>query len=129
MWKCWNEELHGQNVKEGREKKLQHYQSLVSLLYKHAINVACLCDNDVVQLFKLPEERQKKKGVVALEMWTGLAEKVLANTEEKLQKIKENGLDKWLNRELTYQATHTGGNDQLLKHKETKTIKNKKQKK
>ena len=128
MWKLRNEELHGQNVKEGREKKLQHYQSLVSILYKQAHKVACLMDNDVTQLFKLSEERQKKKGVVALETWTGLAEKVLAQAEEKLQKIQENGLDKWLNRELTYQAIKPGGNDKLSKLKETKTNKNKQKK-
>ena len=128
MWKLRNEELHGQNVKEGREKKLQHYKSLVSILYQQAHKVACLRDNDVIQLFKMSEDRQKKKGFVALETWTGLAEKVLAQAEEKLQKIQENGLDKWLNRELTYQSTHIGGNDKVPKLKETNIYKNKQKK-
>ena len=41
--------------------------------------------------------------LVALETWTKLADQVVHVGEKKLKKQKENGLDKWLNREQTYQ--------------------------
>ena len=40
---------------------------------------------------------------MALETWTKLADQVVHVGEKKLKKQKENGLDKWLNREQTYQ--------------------------
>ena len=47
--------------------------------------------------------------MVALETWVNLAEKVLEKAEKTLENMQKNGLDKWLNRELTYQVTPQDG--------------------
>lgn len=41
--------------------------------------------------------------MVVLETWTNLAEKMVNEAENKLSRIRQQGLDKWLNRETTYQ--------------------------
>ena len=77
----------------------------------------------MLQLFKLAEDKWKRKGVVALETWTGMAEKVVQRAEDKLEHTRKNGLDKWLNRELTYQSPVGDGTGHHYEENQTKTNK------
>ena len=106
MWLHRNTALHGNNHKEGKQIKLDNLKRLVDILYQRADKVKCVEDKDVQAVFKLHKEKRKKKGVIALETWVNLAEKVTEKAEKELADIQRNGLDKWLNRELTYQVTH-----------------------
>ena len=127
MWQWRNQALHGSNIKEGREKKLKNLQDIVSVLFQRAERVKCLQDEDVRQLFKLNEEKRKRKGVVALETWTDMAGKVVQRAEEKLEHTRKNGLDKWLNRELTYQSSDVDGESHQYKENKNKQKKQTKQ--
>ena len=98
---------------------------MVSVLFRRAERVKCLQDEDVLQLFKLAEDKWKRKGVVALETWTGMAEKVVQRAEDKLEHTRKNGLDKWLNRELTYQSPVGDGTGHHYEENQTKTNKKK----
>ena len=105
MWLARNKALHGDTIHESRDKRIANLQDKVSLLYRRAHRLKQMNDKDVTIVFKLDEKKRKKKGVVALETWTELAEKVLNAAEERLERIRENGLTKWLNRETEYQDT------------------------
>ena len=104
-------------MKESREKKLSTLKKLVDNLFQQERQVRIMNDSDVRKVFKLDKEKQKKKGVVSLETWTELAEKVLVVAERKLEQQQQNGLDKWLNRQLTYQEA-------LVHHVQKKAISN-----
>ena len=50
---------------------------------------------------KQKREKVMKKGVGALEIWINLAESVLTTVDKEIK--KQNGIERWLNREQTYQ--------------------------
>ena len=76
MWKERNNALHGNTTGETRGK--------VHVMYKRAKVLHTLNDFDIKEVFKLPEKKKKRQGVVALETWLRLAEKVLHAGEEEL---------------------------------------------
>ena len=103
MWKERNQALHGTNMKETREKRLEQLRREVGYLYSRVANLPKPHSNDVKQMFKLKEENRKKKGVVALETWINIATKIVKVAEEAAPKLKQTELDEWLNRTMTYQ--------------------------
>ena len=105
MWLERNQQLHGKNVTENREKRLEGLRVEVQHLYSRVKLLPQPYDTNVQQMFKLTEDKRKKKGFVALETWVNIATKVVEEAERNRSYIRQTGIDEWLNRTMTYQET------------------------
>ena len=100
--------IHSESAQEAQRDRLKRLHQEVHMLYKRSQPLKILNDPDIKEVFKLDEAKRKTKGVVALETWTKLAAQVLHVGEERLKLHRENGLERWLNREQTYQEALVG---------------------
>ena len=108
-WDMWMERikaLHGTNVKENREKRREKLGKEVEYLYLRVSKLPKPHNTDILQLFRMKEENRRKKGIIALESWIKMVTKVVRRAEESIQTLKQTGIDKWLNRIMTYQEVH-----------------------
>ena len=65
-WDTWalrNTVLHGENIKEAREKWLTTLRQLTDILYDRAARLRVLNDHNIQQMFKLDRDKRKRKGV------------------------------------------------------------------
>lgn len=93
-----NSALHGSNQKEIRERHLQSLQEKVDLAYTSAKELQVYNKKEITKVFRLSIHKRKKYGVVALESWLKLANKVL----EKASAQATTKMEQWLQRKSTY---------------------------
>ena len=83
-WRMWNERklaLHGTNIKESQEKRLEELRKDVEYLYRQVQTLPQPHDADINHMFKLKEDKRKCKGVVALETWIKIITKIVEEVE------------------------------------------------
>ena len=95
---------HGKGIKEAREKKIQQLQQEVLLLYRRARIIHRFVEDSERRIFRMDVKKRTQGGVILLEAWTRLAEKVIKAFEKRIDQRDPTKLEQWLNRMYTYQG-------------------------
>ena len=73
MWNYRNTKLHGENLKDIKQKHHDQLKDHVEQLYKRAQAPSVWNQKDIRQVFKLTCTQRQNTGITALEPWINLA--------------------------------------------------------
>ena len=104
MWEVRNKMIHGECIRESRDKKIVHLQEQIMLIYRQARVLHRFMNQSERRVFRMQVNRRIQGGVILLESWYSLAEKVLEAVEKRADDRQPTKLEQWLNRKYTYQG-------------------------